>query len=84
LLIKSSLKEKENNFDADFANRQAFMRNFKDAVINNPLNGDFWKQKESQIYKSDFLRDATGGPADEIRYHDFNHLAGRSFMKGSG
>lgn len=43
------------------------MQNFRDAVINNPLNSDFWKHKETQIFKSDFLRDASYGPADEIR-----------------
>lgn len=65
--MKSSLKEKENNYDDEYANRKAFMNNFRDAIINNPLNSDFWKHKETQIYKSDFLRDAAEGPADDLK-----------------
>jgi len=60
------------------------MSNFRNQVINNPLNGDFWKQKDTQIVFSDFLRNAGEGPANDISYGDFKHQAGRGFLSGSG
>lgn len=43
------------------------MSNFRNQVINNPLNSDFIKHKDTQILFSDFLRNASEGPADDLQ-----------------